>query len=340
MNKSDFHYTLPESLIAQRPLARRGDSRLLALDERGGMRHLRFAELDGLLADDDLLVLNDTRVLPARLAARRDSGGRVSIQIVERLSAQRARAQLRAGGALREGETLRLDGEELALRLGRRDGALWELTFPKAWPVRQAMEAFGHAPLPPYIDRAAEPADRERYQTVYARRAGAVAAPTAGLHFDEAMLRRLASRARIARVTLHVGLGTYQPVRGALRDHVMHSERMSVSAQACRQVEETRRRGGRVIAVGTTVARALESAWGADGLQPMRGRTALFIVPGYRFGCVDALVTNFHQPGSTLLMLLAAFVGRRRMLAAYRQAVARRYRFLSYGDAMFALRRA
>ena len=338
MKKADFDYALPAELIAQRPLPHRRDSRMLAVDERGGLRHLRFASLPELLRDEDLLVLNDTRVLPARLSGRRPSGGRVSVQLVDFLGEGTASAQLRASRQPVDGELLSLAGGALSARVGRRDDGLWTLAFDGV-SARDALERFGHVPLPPYIDRADEPADRERYQTVFATRPGAVAAPTAGLHFDRPMLDALARRVAIARVTLHVGLGTYQPVRADdVREHAMHSEAFEVSEATCRQVEETRRRGGRVIAVGTTVARALESAWRPGGIAPARGRTALFILPGHRFACVDAMLTNFHQPGSTLLMLLAAFIGRSRMLAAYRTAVAGGYRFLSYGDAMFALR--
>ena len=338
---ADFRYALPRELIAQRPLLRRRDSRLLALNERGALRHLRFEALPGLLRPDDLLVLNDTRVLPARLRCRRRSGARVSIQLVDFVDERRARAQLRAGGKPRDGETVTLEGGALSLRLARRDDGFWELEFPSDWPARRALERFGRTPLPPYIERDDEPGDRERYQTVFAKRPGAVAAPTAGLHFDRPMLDRLARQLRLARVTLHVGPGTYQPVRAEdAREHAMHAEAFEVPEATCRLVDETRRRGGRVVAVGTTVVRALESAWRQDGLAAARGHTKLFILPGHRFASVDAMLTNFHQPGSTLLMLLAAFVGRERMLAAYREAVARRYRFLSYGDAMFAVRQA
>ncbi len=339
MRVADLRYELPEELIAQRPPARRRDARLLALEAASGvMRDLHITDLPALLAPGDLLVLNDTRVVPARLAARKASGGRVEVLLERALSARRMLALVRASKGPRVGTELVFAGGERARVVARR-GAFWELELGSG-TVTALLEAEGTVPLPPYIRRAPEPADRERYQTVYARRDGAVAAPTAGLHLDAELLAELAARGiGQVYVTLHVGAGTFQPLRSEhLEDHEMHAERLEVGEAACQRIAEARRAGGRVVAVGTTTVRALEAASAGGELRPLAGETRLFIRPGHRFRCVDALLTNFHLPGSTLLALVCAFAGVEPVLAAYRHAVAERYRFFSYGDAMFLTR--
>lgn len=333
MRRSDFRYTLPKRLIAQAPLAERAASRLLVVG-RNGPTHRRFADLADLLRPDDLLVLNDTRVVKARLIGTKDSGGRAEI-LVERVeSGREALCQVRVSKPLKPGRTVSVEGEAVAVVA--RCGAFYRLRFPR--DVGDFLEAHGEVPLPPYLERPAGPEDAARYQTVYADRPGAVAAPTAGLHFDDALLRKIEDRGvRIARVTLHVGAGTFQPVRTEdVFRHRMHEERYDVPRETAFALNARR---GRVVAVGTTVVRTLESAMDAQGLvRAGPGTTALFIVPGYRFGAVDALVTNFHLPESTLIMLVAAFAGYDRVMDAYREAVAREYRFFSYGDAMFCER--
>jgi S-adenosylmethionine:tRNA ribosyltransferase-isomerase len=335
MRRTDFTYELPEELIAQEPLAERGASRLLVLDGATG-RHTdrRFAELSELLAPGDLLVVNDTRVIPARLFGRKPTGGKVEVLVERVLDETRALAHLRASKTPGEGARIDLEGGAHANVAGR-DADLFVLRFDR--PVRELLEAHGHVPLPPYIRRADAASDRHRYQTVFAARPGAVAAPTAGLHFDQALLERLAARGiRQACVTLHVGAGTFQPVRVAdIRAHRMHPEFLEVGPAVCDAVAATRRRGGRVVAVGTTVVRSLETACRRGAARPFRGMSDLFIYPGYRFRAVDAIITNFHLPESTLLMLVCAFAGTRAVLDAYRHAVSARYRFFSYGDAMF-----
>ena len=339
MRRSDFQFDLPESLIAQQPLDERAASRLLCLDgPTGGLVDGHFRDLPSLLGPDDLLVLNDTRVLAARLHGHKDTGGRVEA-LIERIAGERAAwAHLRASKTPRPGGTLRFDGGATA-NVESREDDLFLLRFDR--PVGAYLETHGHIPLPPYIRRPDGREDRQRYQTIYAQRPGAVAAPTAGLHFDEDMLARLAERGvRRACVTLHVGAGTFQPVRADhIRDHRMHAEYLEVGEDVVAAVAETRARGGRVIAVGTTVVRSLETAAAEGELSAWRGDSRLFIYPGYRFSVVDAMITNFHLPESTLLMLVCAFAGTDAVLAAYRHAVAARYRFFSYGDAMFVTRR-
>jgi S-adenosylmethionine:tRNA ribosyltransferase-isomerase len=339
MQRSDFHYDLPGGLIAQRPLPQRGASRLLGLDgATGRVWDLAFADLPRLLKPGDLLVFNDTRVMRARLLGRKPSGGRVEILIERLLSDREALAQLRASKAPKAGSWILLAGGE-RLEVRGRDEDLFHLGSLDAG-LEVLMARHGHVPLPPYIRRPDEASDLERYQTVYGRREGAVAAPTAGLHFDEPMLARLgAAGVRTVHVTLHVGAGTFQPVRTErLEEHVMHQEWLEVDAAVCDAVAETRAGGGRVVAVGTTSVRALESAAGEGALSPFRGDTRLFIHPGYGFRLVDAMVTNFHLPESTLLMLVCAFGGFPQVMAAYRHAVEQGYRFFSYGDAMFLTR--
>jgi S-adenosylmethionine:tRNA ribosyltransferase-isomerase len=339
LRRSDFRFALPPELIAQRPLARRGDSRLLLLDGRSGaLADHVFRDLPGLLRPGDLLVFNDTRVIPARLFARKATGGRVEV-LLERLTAVRtASAQLRASKSPKPGSLLLLaDGERIEVT--GRDGDLFLLQSLDA-DFGDLMRLHGHMPLPPYIERPDDVSDQQRYQTVYAERDGAVAAPTAGLHFDVETLRALEQAGiETARVTLHVGAGTFQPVRvEALDQHLMHAEWLQVSETLCRQVEATRARRGRVVAVGTTTVRSLETASAKGELAPFSGESRLFIRPGYRFRVVDAMITNFHLPESTLLMLVAAFAGYEHIMAAYRHAVAERYRFFSYGDAMLLTR--
>lgn len=329
MRRADFHFELPKFLIAQRPSAVRTASRLLVLDN-DGIRHCRFDAVIDLLNAGDVLVVNDTRVLKARLLARKDSGGQAEI-LVERIEDERrALCQVRASKALQPGRGVFLG--ERRLTVAERRGEFYLLDFGA--PVADILERHGQVPLPPYIDRAAEPADEERYQTVYAAVPGAVAAPTAGLHFDAALLQRLRSKGvELARVTLHVAAGTFQPVREEnLSRHRMHAESYAIPPATRRALERCQ---GRVVAVGTTVVRTLEAA-AATGTDC--GETRLFIVPGYRFRAVDALVTNFHLPESTLLMLVSAFAGIESVRRAYHEAIARGYRFFSYGDAMFCQR--
>lgn len=342
MQRADFSYELPDELIARYPSEQRSDCRLLCVDGASGtLAHRRFPDLVELLEPGDLLVFNDTRVIPARLHGHKVSGGKVEMLLERPLDAHRGLAHLRSSKSPKPGTELVFEGGIRAMVEGRRE-ALFELRFLGETPLIALLEQHGHMPLPPYITREDELADRERYQTVYARRDGAVAAPTAGLHFDEPLLEALAARGvESAYVTLHVGAGTFQPVRTEqLADHVMHAERVFVDEDTAGAVNRTRDSGGRVVCVGTTVVRALEAAATDEGrVQPFSGQTRLFIRPGYRFRVVDALLTNFHLPESTLLMLVCAFAGSDNVLAAYRHAVAQRYRFFSYGDAMFLTRR-
>jgi S-adenosylmethionine:tRNA ribosyltransferase-isomerase len=335
MLRADFTYELPDELIARHPTARRSDSRLLHLDgSTGAIADRQFADLPRLLRAGDLLVFNDTRVVPARLHGRKSTGGRVEVLLERVLGGGRALVQLRSSKPPAIGSTMRF-GDASSATVAGREGEFWLVEFPE--DPAAVFERLGEMPLPPYMKRAAEDFDRERYQTVYAREAGAVAAPTAGLHFDLGLLAACRDAgAQSTHVTLHVGAGTFQPVRVEdVREHRMHAERVEVPRAACAAVAACRARGGRVVAVGTTAVRALESAAGEGALAPYSGDTRLFIVPGFHFRVVDALVTNFHLPESTLLMLVCAFAGRDHVLHAYRHAVRERYRFFSYGDAMF-----
>lgn len=342
MRRQDFHFDLPDELIARAPANERRGSRLLCLDgPSGAIAHRRFAELPQLVRPGDLLVFNDTRVIPARLFGRKASGGRLEILIERVLDGSRALAHIRASKSPKPGGGVLLEDETPLLVLARQD-ALFELEFP-AEGVLPVLERLGHMPLPPYIDRPDEASDRERYQTVYSRAAGAVAAPTAGLHFDQPMLDQLRDMGvETAFVTLHVGAGTFQPVRvDDIFQHRMHSELLDVPQSVCDAVAACRARGGRVTAVGTTSVRALESAAtqgksaaAAGELAPMTGETEIFIYPGYEFRVVERLITNFHLPESTLLMLVSAFAGYEQTMHAYREAVREKYRFFSYGDAM------
>jgi S-adenosylmethionine:tRNA ribosyltransferase-isomerase len=340
LRTADFDFALPGRLIAQIPPARRGASRLLHV--RGmAWSDLQFADLPGLLRENDLLVFNDTRVLKARLFGVKDSGGRVEVLVERLLGEHEAWVQMRASKSPKGGGRLILADAVPATVLGRA-GEFFHLRFDREESVAELLAQYGSLPLPPYITHAAGAEDEERYQTVYAREPGAVAAPTAGLHFDEAMLARLAERGvQQAWVTLHVGAGTFQPVRAEdTADHVMHAERYTIPQATLDAMREVRARGGRVVAVGTTSLRALESAAAAGELRAGAGETRLFITPGYRFRAVDVLLTNFHLPKSTLLMLVCAFGGMNEILAAYRHAVQREYRFFSYGDAMLIERQS
>lgn len=336
MRRQDFHYELPPDLIAQQPLPERSASRLLTLDGATGKYVDRqFRDLLSLLEPNDLLVFNDTRVIPARLFGRKPTGGEVEFLIERVLDAHHALAQARASKPLRTGMRIHVADATDAQVVGR-ESEFFKLEFPDT-TLPDFLYQHGHVPLPPYVQHADTVEDRERYQTVYARVPGAVAAPTAGLHFDEALLAELEQHGvHRAFVTLHVGAGTFQPVREVnILQHHMHSEQAFVSEAVCKAVAETRQRSGRVVAVGTTAVRSLEAAAANGVLKPFAGETALFIYPGYRFRMVDALITNFHLPESTLLMLVSAFAGRGQVLAAYRHAVEQHYRFFSYGDAMF-----
>ncbi|GGJ92559.1 S-adenosylmethionine:tRNA ribosyltransferase-isomerase [Pseudomonas matsuisoli] len=338
MRVSDFHFDLPENLIARHPLAERRASRLLVLDGLDGTTaHRQFADFLEYVRPGDLVVFNNTRVIPARLWGQKASGGKIEILVERVLDTDRVLAHVRASKAPKPGARLLIEGGAEATMVARHD-ALFELAFDE--PVLPMLDRVGHMPLPPYIDRPDDDADRERYQTVYAQRAGAVAAPTAGLHFDEPMLDALQQKGvETAFVTLHVGAGTFQPMRvERVEDHLMHSEWLEVTPEVVAAVAECRARRGRVIAVGTTSVRSLESAAREGVLKPYSGDTDIFIWPGYQFQVVDALVTNFHLPESTLLMLVSAFAGYEQTMAAYQEAVAQQYRFFSYGDAMFITR--
>jgi S-adenosylmethionine:tRNA ribosyltransferase-isomerase len=338
LKRTDFHFELPRDLIAQQPLARRSASRLLHLPRVSGpLEDRMFTDLPGLLAEGDLLVFNNTKVIPARLYGRKETGGRVEIMLERLLSDGECMAQLRVSKPLREGGKILLeDGSHLEVT--GREGGFFRLSA-SAGGLSEKLETLGHMPLPPYIEREDTASDRERYQTVYASAPGAVAAPTAGLHFEQETLDDLARRGiERAEVTLHVGAGTFQPVRcDAIEDHRMHAEYLEVPADVCEAVERTRSRGGRVIAVGTTAVRSLETAAAGGELRPFTGDSRIFIYPGYSFRAIDGLVTNFHLPESTLLMLVSALAGRERVLNAYRHAVSEHYRFFSYGDAMLVL---
>jgi len=338
LKRNTFHFDLPRELIAQNPLPNRSDSRLLQLSLASGrVADRRFRDLPGLLHTGDLLVFNDTRVIPARLYGRKESGGRVEVMLERLLGDRECLAQLRVSKTMRRGGAIQLEDGSRLLVEGRED-TFFRLRLEEG-SLSQKLQVLGHMPLPPYITREDTPADAERYQTVYAERPGAVAAPTAGLHFDAGLLAELDARGiEQAHVTLHVGAGTFQPVRSEnIEDHRMHAEYLEISQAACAAVERARERGGRVIAVGTTSVRALESAAQEGKLQPFAGDSRIFIYPGYRFRVIDGLVTNFHLPESTLLMLVCALAGTDQTLAAYRHAVAEGYRFFSYGDAMLIL---
>ena len=335
MKTSDFDYDLPEERIAIRPLPGRQDSRLLVLDrESGSLTHRKFLELPGLLGPGDLLVLNDTRVLPARLYGKKPSGAEIEV-LLEEKTGERTWKCIARGPK----QNLVVDfGKGLTGTLAKSGEDTWQIEFSD--DILSFLDTLGHMPLPPYIKRRADEGDKETYQTVYAEREGAIAAPTAGLHFTEELLSEIERKSvGVARVTLHVGAGTFLPVKSEdIEEHRIHSEWREVSPETAEMVNDTRSRGGRVVAVGTTVLRSLESAAGEDGrVVPVSGRTDLFVYPGYKFRVTDALVTNFHMPRSTLLMLVSAFAGRELILKSYGAALGNGYRFLSYGDAMFII---
>lgn len=345
MQVSDFSFDLPEELIASFPLAQRSDSRLLCLDGRDGtLEHRQFKDLVDLLLPGDLLVFNNTRVIPARLFGEKETGGKVEVLIERVTSHDTALAHVRSSRSPKPGTKLSLEGK-INARVEGRQGNLFELSFQlenlatadESVSLINALEAYGHMPLPPYMKREDQLEDRERYQTVYNEKPGAVAAPTAGLHFDQPLFDKLADKGvATAFVTLHVGAGTFQPVKvDTVTEHVMHAEYIEVSTEVCEKVKATKAAGGRVIAVGTTSVRCLESAAKSGEIAPFAGDTSIFIYPGYEYKVVDRLITNFHLPESTLLMLVSAFAGFENTINAYQAAVAERYRFFSYGDAMF-----
>lgn len=345
MRVADFSFELPESLIAHYPQAQRSGCRLLCLNgPDGALTHGVFTDLLDLLNPGDLLVFNNTRVIPARIFGRKASGGKIEVLVERMLDEHRVLAHIRASKAPKAGAELLLgDDESVKATMVARHDALFELHFDDERAVLDILDAVGHMPLPPYIDRPDEDADRELYQTVYSERPGAVAAPTAGLHFDEPMLEALRAKGiETAFVTLHVGAGTFQPVRvDSIEDHIMHAEYAEVPQEVVDAVLACKARGNRVVAVGTTSVRSLESAAAAakDALiTPFFDDTKIFIYPGYEYQVIDALVTNFHLPESTLIMLVSAFAGYRHTMHAYEQAVAEKYRFFSYGDAMFITR--
>jgi S-adenosylmethionine:tRNA ribosyltransferase-isomerase len=344
VKRQDFHYELPEELIAHYPSQQRTACRLLALNGRdGALSHLQFTRLRELLDDGDLLVFNNTKVIPARLYGQKATGGKVELLIERVLDDRRLLSQIKASKAMKAGaefQVLDHDGNLTATFtvLGRED-SFFRIELQGEQPLDDVLKACGHMPLPPYIKREDEELDQERYQTVYAKRSGAVAAPTAGLHFDDAMIEALkADGINTCEVTLHVGAGTYQPVRvDDISEHKMHSEYAELDAETAELIRATHAAGKRVIAVGTTSMRCLESAakYCEGEFAAWRGDTDIFITPGYRFQVVDALITNFHLPESTLLMLVSALAGRDNIMRAYQEAVAAEYQFFSYGDAMF-----
>jgi len=355
---SDFSYQLPEELIAHFPSTNRSDSKLLCLNRRTGkVEHQQFKKLLDFLSPEDLLVFNDTRVVPARLYGNKESGGKVELLIERVLDQRTVLTQLKASKSPKLGarllfpssESLQINQIEIAVGsdnyhsdsvvaiVKAREEDFFRLEFELNFPVIDYLEKVGHIPLPPYIKRADVALDRERYQTVYNNNPGAVAAPTAGLHFDEDMMHQLQHLGiDTAFITLHVGAGTFQPIRAEnIESHLMHSERVDVAVSVVERVKFCKQRGGRVVAIGTTTVRSLESAAVAGELQSFQGETDIFIHPGFEFKVVDAMVTNFHLPESTLLMLVSAFAGKEKILDTYRSAVENRYRFFSYGDAMF-----
>jgi S-adenosylmethionine:tRNA ribosyltransferase-isomerase len=337
MKTSDFHFDLPEKLIAMHPPERRRDSRLMVIDSSRGIYHENFPHILDLLEPGDLLVFNNTRVIPARIFGRKLSGGRIEILIERIIDSNRVHAHLRSSKSPKAGTELILDGEHSVSVIGR-EGELFILESDTNWT--EIMDEVGQMPLPPYIAREDELSDKERYQTVYSKESGAVAAPTAGLHFDQDMLDELASKGiQLAELTLHVGAGTFQPVRvDDPLQHQMHSEWMTLDENLAKKARKTKTNGGRVVAVGTTAVRSLESAVQEGELKAYTGETDIFIYPGYKFEVVDAMITNFHLPESTLMMLVSAFSGHEQIMMAYEDAVKQSYRFFSYGDAMFLTR--
>jgi S-adenosylmethionine:tRNA ribosyltransferase-isomerase len=340
MDVSDFDFTLPDELIARYPAEQRTGSRLLHLEgPTGQVAHRHFPDILELLEPGDLLVFNNTRVIPARLFGQKDSGGKVEVLIERMTGDSTALAHVRANKSCKPGTLLRMEGG-IELEVTGREDNLFRVSCRNPQPLVDLLELHGHMPLPPYLEREDGDSDRERYQTVYAERKGAVAAPTAGLHFDTGLLDALRKKGVATEfVTLHVGAGTFQPVKAErLEDHIMHSEWIDVPNRVVDAVSATRARGGRVVAVGTTSVRSLETAAQSGTLQPFTGDTSIFIYPGYDFRVIDAMITNFHLPQSTLIMLISAFAGKDAVMHAYQSAIDERYRFFSYGDAMFITR--
>lgn len=334
MKTSDFNFELPDKLIAKHPPAQRRDSRLMVIDRSRGIYHEKFPHLLELLEPGDLLVFNNTRVIPARVFGRKESGGAIEILVERQSGDHQVLAHVRASKSPKAGTKLILDGG-IDVQVVGRQGEFFQLEAERKWS--DILDQIGHMPLPPYIDRADELEDKERYQTVYSKELGAVAAPTAGLHFDQDLLNALGDKGvHFAEVTLHVGAGTFQPVRvDDPLQHQMHSEWMNLDEEVVEKIRKARINGGRVVAVGTTAVRCLETAAASGELRPYTGETDIFIYPGYKFRAVDAMITNFHLPESTLMMLVAAFSGYDEIMNAYRDAVNQQYRFFSYGDAMF-----
>ncbi len=340
MKKTDFNFDLPERLIAQKPCEERTGSRLLCLDKvTGDIVHKHFRDLSSLLRDGDLLVFNDSRVIKARFFGQKETGGKVEIFIERLLSPYKALAQLKSSKAPKEGTVIDIGKGRTFTVTGRDDDMFFLALDEQGTDWESVLDRVGQTPLPPYIKRDPKEGDEARYQTVYAKDPGSVAAPTAGLHFDERLIECLSGKGvDMGYVTLHVGAGTFQPVRSDdILNHKMHSERIEIDEALCEEVNAAKARGGRVIAVGTTSVRCLETAWDKESgmIKPYKGETDIFIYPGYKFQAVDALITNFHLPESTLLMLVSALAGQENILNAYSTAVAQEYRFFSYGDAMF-----
>ena len=343
MRVADFSFDLPDELIARFPKADRTSSRLLSLDgPSGAVEHKIFSDILELVNENDLLVFNNTKVIPARMFGQKESGGKVEVLVERVLDEHRVLAHIRASKSPKPGNVLILEGKAKAIMVARHD-TLFELEFDRSENVLDILNDVGHMPLPPYIDRPDNEADRERYQTVYGEKPGAVAAPTAGLHFDDKLMAALKDKGvQMAFVTLHVGAGTFQPVRvESVDEHIMHSEYIEVPQDVVDAVASTKAKGGRVIAIGTTSVRSLESAAKIHGgkLDTYFGDTDIFIFPGYQFNVVDAMVTNFHLPESTLIMLVSAFAGQDNIMGAYNTAIEQQYRFFSYGDAMFLTRK-
>ncbi len=339
MRRDEFSYQLPEELIAQFPTEQRGNSRLLTMVcPSGELTDLEFSNFPGLLKAGDLLVFNDTRVIPARLFGNKETGGKVEILLERILDDQQMLAQVRASKSPKPGSMIHLQGG-IRLELMERQEDMFVLDVIGEMSVLELLQQVGHIPLPPYIQRDDDVEDIERYQTVYAKKPGAVAAPTAGLHFTDKLMQEITEQGiDSVYVTLHVGAGTFQPVRvDNIEEHQMHSEYLEVSADVCEKVKQCKAKGGRVIAIGTTAVRCLETAAQASELKPYQGETDIFIYPGYEFKVIDALITNFHLSESTLLMLVSAFAGRDNIMHAYQHAIDEAYRFFSYGDAMFLI---
>ncbi len=338
MNLTDFQYQLPDELIARYPAEQRTASRLLTLGRKdGALGHHGFIDLVDLLQPNDLLIFNNTRVIPARLFGEKETGGKVEVLVERITSGSRAVAQIRASKSPKPGSRILLD-KDLSIRVIDRLDDMFLIESDDEASLAMVLQEVGHMPLPPYIDREDEEMDKERYQTVYSEREGAVAAPTAGLHFDQSILNTLRDKGvNFAFVTLHVGAGTFKPVRAErIEDHKMHAEYAEVDADVCNQIREAKSAGGRIIAVGTTSVRCIETASVAPGwIEPYYGDTEIYIYPGYKYKSIDAMVTNFHLPESSLIMLVSAFAGRENTLNAYQKAVEEKYRFFSYGDAMF-----